>query len=270
MDSILRIVDLFGLRPILVALMVFVPLERVLALHREQTIFRRGVITDFCYVLFNGVTGNFFASIMLVVAFSAASIFVPVGLLQRVIAQPIWVQVIEIIVITDLGVYAAHRMFHTVPFLWRFHMIHHSVEEMDCMAAFHVHPVDQFITKAMALLPVFFLGFSDNAILIYYAIYLWHAMLIHANVRLTFGPLRWLIATPQFHHWHHADERKAYDKNFAGQLAIIDLILGTYRLPRTSMPEKYGVKEGVPTSFFGQIGFPFARRKSRRPQSVGN
>ncbi|WP_246678595.1 sterol desaturase family protein [Mesorhizobium sp. B2-4-17] len=133
------------------------------------------------------------------------------------------------------------------------------------MLAFHVHPIDQILTKAAALVPVFLLGFDGEALGIYFLIYAGHAMLIHANLRISFGPLKWLIASPQFHHWHHAGERSAYDKNFAGQLSIIDLIFGTFRIPGASMPAKYGVDDPIPTNFFGQIGYPLTPHKAGSP-----
>ncbi|TIV91865.1 MAG: sterol desaturase family protein, partial [Mesorhizobium sp.] len=157
--------------------------------------------------------------------------FVPEALTAAVQSQPVWLQAIEALLIADIGFYLAHRAFHAVPFLWRFHAIHHSIEEMDWLAAHRVHPVDQILTKSASFLPLFALGFSAEAVLIYVLIYQWQSVFIHSNTRIKFGPLKWLIASPQFHHWHHANEREAYDKNFAGQLPILDLIGGTLFMP---------------------------------------
>ena len=62
------------------------------------------------------------------------------------------------------------------------------------------------------------MGFTLEALVIHQAIYLVHALLLHSNVRIKFGPLKWLVASPEYHHWHHANERDAYDRNFAAQL----------------------------------------------------
>ncbi|QKC84394.1 sterol desaturase family protein [Mesorhizobium sp. NZP2077] len=241
--------------------MIFVPLERLFALREQQKILRKGVFTDLIYAIFNGTAVDILAGMLLAPVIGALAVLMPPSLPSAVSSQATWLQVLEIIVLTDLGVYAAHRAFHAIPVLWRFHSIHHSVEEMDWLAAFHSHPVDQMLTKAVALLPVFFLGFSGASIGIYFVIYAAHAMFIHANVKINFGPLKWLIASPQFHHWHHAGERAAYDKNFAGQLAIIDLIFGTFRVPGATTPAKYGVDDPIPANYFGQIGYPFLPRK---------
>ena len=66
-----------------------------------------------------------------------------------------WVQVAEMIVIGDIGFYSVHRAFYTVPWLWKFHQIHHSIEELDWLAAARVHPIDQILTKGASLLPIF-------------------------------------------------------------------------------------------------------------------
>ncbi|RAZ71383.1 sterol desaturase family protein [Mesorhizobium atlanticum] len=252
--------DVFSLKPLLICALIFIPLERVLTL-RPQKILRRGIFTDLIYATCNGAAVNLLLGMMAVPLINAAAFFAPASVTQALGGQSLWLQVLEIVVLTDLGVYAVHRTFHAVPFLWRFHSIHHGVEEMDWLAAFHTHPFEQIITKSIILIPVFVLGFSTEAIYLYFVIYTGQALLIHSNVKLNFGPLRWLIASPQFHHWHHAGERAAYDKNFAGQLAIIDLLFGTFRVPGSSTPSKYGVDAPIPRNFFGQLGYPMVPRK---------
>jgi sterol desaturase/sphingolipid hydroxylase (fatty acid hydroxylase superfamily) len=115
---------------------------------------------------------------------------------------------------------------------------------------------------------VYFLGFSGPAVVISLTIFQAHALLLHSNVRIKFGPLKWLIASPEYHHWHHADQREAYDRNFAAQLSLIDLVAGTIFLPK-HRPARYGVSDPVPRSYPQQLLFPFiAIRKlwrDRRP-----
>ena len=132
----------------------------------------------------------------------------------------------EAVILADLGFYIAHRMFHSVQWLWRFHAIHHSIEELDWLAAVRVHAFDQAVTKGASILPLLALGFDTGAITISSGIYFWHSLLLHANVRMTFGPLRWLIASPVFHHWHHAARPDARGQNYAGQLSFLDKLFG--------------------------------------------
>src|SRR5262249_17185411 len=89
---------------------------------------------------------------------------VPLPVRAAIADQPYWLQIVEIIVIADLGIYFVHRMFHSIPLLWRFHQIHHSSEELDWLAAYRVHPVEQIAFRGISLAPIFALGFSDAAI----------------------------------------------------------------------------------------------------------
>lgn len=255
--------DLFGLKTLLICALIFVPLERLLALRTQQKIFRKGLGTDVIYALVNGAFLKICIFLMAAGAMGVSASLIPEKVAMTVNGQATWLQVTEIIILADLGVYASHRAFHAIPALWRFHAIHHGIEELDWMVAFRAHPVDQIVTKAVSLLPVFFLGFSLEAITVYLIIASGHALLLHANVRVNFGPLRWVIASPQFHHWHHADQRDAYDKNFASHLALIDALFGTFHIPGSKMPEKYGVDEPIPTDYIGQHSYPFVRREQQ-------
>ena len=88
-------------------------------------------------------------------------------------------------------------------------------------------------------------------------LYGWQSVLIHSNVRINFGPLRWLLASPEFHHWHHSRDREARDKNFAGQLPLLDLLFGTSYMPPGRMPSKYGLDQPVPATYPAQLLYPF-------------
>ena len=86
-----------------------------------------------------------------------------------------------------------------------------------------------------------------------------HALLIHSNMRVRIGPLKWLIGTPEFHHWHHSNQPEAYNKNFAGGMPLIDLVFGTAHAPGT-MPERYGLDEPAPKTWWSQMRWPFRAR----------
>lgn len=176
--------------------------------------------------------------------------------------QPCLLQVVEAVILADLGFYIAHRMFHRVQWLWRFHAIHHSIEELDWLAAVRVHAFDQAVTKGASMLPLLALGFDTGAISISSGIYFWHSLLLHANVRMTFGPLRWLIASPVFHHWHHAARPDAVGQNYAGQLSFLDKLFGTLHMPEGQLPDRYGVDASVPSGYLSQLLYPL---KGDRP-----
>jgi sterol desaturase/sphingolipid hydroxylase (fatty acid hydroxylase superfamily) len=240
-------------------LLVFLPLERLFAAHPSHPILRRGWLMDLAYVFLNRPIIHFgLAAVIVVVGFSCQQL-VPAAIHRAIRSQPVWLQVVQVVVLADLGFYVAHRAFHTVPALWRFHAIHHSIEHLDWLAAARVHPVDQILTKGVSILIPFTLGYSEHAIAIFGVLYFWHSVLLHANLRLGFGALNAVVASPRFHHWHHANERSARDKNFAGQLSLFDRLFGTFHLPDTA-PTRYGVDDPVPGTYVRNLLYPLMWR----------
>lgn len=251
--------ELLDFRLFLVAAFVFIPLERLFAAHKGQKLLREGWADDLVYVFVNGIVIRIGLVLAVLAILAMSALVVPTELRAAVAGQPLWLQLVEVLLLADLGFYLAHRACHCVPALWQLHQVHHSIEEMDWLAAARVHPIDQIITKSASLLPCFALGFSEWAIGLFALAYHWHSLLLHANVRLGFGPLRWLIASPDFHHWHHAREREAWDRNFAGQLALWDFAFGTAHLPKGRQAQSFGTGEPIPTGYAAQLFHPFRR-----------
>ena len=236
---------------------IFIPLERLLPLHPEQRTLRRDWLNDVVYVLVNGIVVRAGFTVVAGALMLGVVQLVGPNPIQWTGAMPLWAQVLMAIVVADIGYYAAHRICHSVPALWKFHAVHHSIEEMDWLATHRVHPVDQIFSSTLSLLPVWCMGFTLEALVIHQAIYQAHALLLHSNVRIKFGPLKWLVASPEYHHWHHANERDAYDRNFAAQLSIIDVIARTMFMPVRRAPKSYGLNEDIPRSYPMQLIHPF-------------
>ena len=246
---------------LLVLALVFVPLERALALVRAQPILRPGWRTDLAHFFASHVLVQVTTFLTLAPATLLFSGATPAGLQARVAALPIALQVLLALTVADLFQYAIHRAFHAVPALWRFHAIHHSSTAMDWLAGSRLHLVDVVVTRAVTFVPLFVLGFAPRALALYVVIVAFQATFLHANVRLRFGPLRWLVATPEFHHWHHA--ASPVDKNFAVHWPWIDRLFGTAWLPG-GWPERYGIGgDPVPEGWTRQLLWPL--RPSRAP-----
>ncbi|MCA1491863.1 sterol desaturase family protein [Ensifer sp. NBAIM29] len=256
--------ELIDFKAILIVALIFIPLERLLPLHADQKVLRKHWLNDVVYLFFNGILIKFGLAVLVGLLLLGVRSVVPESLTGVVQSQPIWLQTVEVILVADTGFYLAHRAFHAVPFLWKFHAIHHSIEEMDWLAAHRVHPVDQIATMTASLLPIYAFGFSGEAVAIYALVYQAQSLLIHSNTRIRFGPLKWILASPQFHHWHHANERQAYDKNFAGQLPFIDALAGTLYMPGR-MPRVYGADEPVPPLYHQQLAYPLKGLVGRVP-----
>ncbi len=149
-----------------------------------------------------------------------------------------------------------------MPWLWRFHAIHHSSRQLDWLAGSRLHLVDIVITRALGFVPVYVLGFAPAPTYAYLVFVSFQAVLIHANLRFGFGPLAAIFATPRFHHWHHSAQREAVDVNFAVHLPVIDRLFGTYYLPREAWPTAYGIAgDPVPDGYLRQLVFPFSSKE---------
>lgn len=233
-------------------------LERLFPLHSGQKVFRQGWKIDLMHVFLTGMLIRLgMVSAVLVASVMAVSV-VPETVREAVRAQPDWLEFLELLILSDLCFYIAHRISHAVPVLWRFHAVHHSSEQLDWLATYRVHPVDQILNSTVIALPALVLGFSPLPLLIYALIYRIHSPLLHSNVRVDLGPLGWLLTTPRFHHWHHADQVDAHDHNFGGQLAVFDRLFGTCYVAGThSLPERYGLDGEIPQRYPSHLLQPF-------------
>jgi len=244
---------------VLVLAMLFVPLEQLFG-RLPQRVLRPGWTTDLAHF----AVSHLLVQVTVLLTLMPAAIFfrwaAHPAIQNGVASQPYVLQFVEIVLIADLSEYAIHRLFHTVPLLWRFHAVHHSSEVMDWLAGSRMHLVDVVVTRALAFVPLYVVGFSPAPVYAYLVFVSFHAVFIHANVRFRFGRLAHVIATPQFHHWHHGAAPEAVDKNFAVHLPVIDRLLGTYYMPPGRWPRAYGIAGSpVPPHYARQLLYPFTR-----------
>lgn len=243
---------------VLVTAAVFVPLERVFPHRADQGTFRFGWVTDGVHFLVSHLAVQVLSFLTLLPATALAALWQPAGVQRAVAALPLIAQVAAIVLVADLAQYWIHRLFHTVPALWRVHAVHHSSEAMDWLAGSRLHVIDVLATRGLVLVPVFLLGFERRALYAYLVLVSFHAVFIHANVRWRFGWLDRVITTPRGHHWHHAV--RPIDKNFAVHLPVLDRLFGTQHLPGDAWPDRYGVDApDVPEGWWAQLRFPFRR-----------
>jgi sterol desaturase/sphingolipid hydroxylase (fatty acid hydroxylase superfamily) len=242
---------------------VFVPLERLFALRPGQQVFRPQWLVDLSYFFVNSVT----IELLTLATLQPVAVLFAWAQLDAVRASvgslPLLAQVPVLLLTADFTQYWVHRAFHRSRWLWPFHAIHHSIEQMDWLAGSRLHLVDVVVTRGLTYAPIFVLGFSESALLVYVFIVAVQATFIHANVRWTFRRWQRLLATPAFHHWHHSAEPQSIDKNFAVHTPLWDLAFGTYYLP-DRWPSAYGLLHGrVPSGWAGQFAYPW-RRPARR------
>lgn len=228
---------------------------------------RRGFGVDTLYWFFTPLVSKVAAQFAVLIVL--VPVFLLLGLkLERatimagygpLLLLPRWAQAVTLLVVGDLIGYWSHRWFHGRG-LWKFHAVHHSSKELDWLSASRLHPVNEMGSRVLQAVPFALLGFSPTVLAAYAPLLTFYAIFVHANVSWDFGPLRYLIATPIFHRWHHTCEDEAMDKNFAGMFPIWDLLFGTFYLPKGKVPTKFGVHDdSVPDGFLGQLAYPFRR-----------
>jgi lathosterol oxidase len=246
--------DWFVLNLLLLAI-VFVPLERAFPRLPAQTTFRFGWTTDGVHFMVSHLAVQVLTFTTLLPATALARFWQPEGLQHAIASQPVVLQLVEIVLVADLTQYWIHHAFHRVPWLWRFHAVHHSSRALDWLAGSRLHVVDVIATRGLVLVPVFLLGFDQRALYAYLVFVSFHAVFIHANVRFRFGWLDHVIATPRAHHWHHAVA--PVDKNFAVHLPVLDRLFGTLHLPGDEWPAAYGIAgDPVPEGWLRQLVHP--------------
>ena len=252
--------DFFVLNMILAGLM-FAPLERLIPHRRDQRLFRTEWREDLFYFLISSMLVQ--AITFLTFAPSTFILDQTSGFARAravVASQPLALQVVEIMVLSDFAQYWFHRAFHRVPFLWGFHAVHHSTKAMDWLAGSRMHFVEIALLRGVTAIPMLTLGFSPVALQIYVGIVYVYSSLLHANVKGDFDRLGHFVATPRFHHWHHGLEAEAVDKNFAIHFPLLDRLFGTFHMPPGRWPENYGVPEQVPAGYINQFLYPFRRK----------
>ncbi|TCV91255.1 sterol desaturase/sphingolipid hydroxylase (fatty acid hydroxylase superfamily) [Luteibacter rhizovicinus] len=250
------ILDLLG------STLIFVVIEKLFPLYKGQSIFRFEWQTDMKHFAVN----HFIVGLaLLVVNFLIHHAF---GWLtnsdfQQFVRNIHFVpQLLLCILVADLSQYWTHRAYHEIPFFWRFHSVHHSVKTMDWLAGSRQHMLELIVTRVLVLAPLYVLGFSEGVMNAYILVVGFQAVFNHANVHLPWGPLKYIVVTPDFHHWHHASDDEAIDKNYAAHYAFLDYLFGTAVKSTKKFPEKYGVVgDYMPDGFVKQQMFPFRRAK---------
>lgn len=240
----------------LLSMIVFTTLEKLLPKYRDQVILRKEWKLDMLYF---GVNHLLISAVILVGnwAASVCDFAISSDLQSTVQGLPIWVQFIAVLLIADFVLYWEHRAFHELPKLWGFHAVHHSVETMDWLAGSRSHVVSTFVERTLVIVPLYLLGPDKLALDIYVAFAAMQAVYIHCNTRFNLGPLRHILVTAQFHHWHHSSEEPAIDTNYAAHTQIWDRLFGTFHLPKEHWPAVYGTTERLPRTFQAQLRYPF-------------
>jgi sterol desaturase/sphingolipid hydroxylase (fatty acid hydroxylase superfamily) len=228
---------------------------------------KHDLMTDLCYWFFIPVITRYLRIGLLIVG--AAALF-GITTADGLIAfydnghgplshLPLAAQMIIFLVGEDIILYWTHRFFHGRR-MWKYHAVHHSSEELEWISAARFHPVNLFLGSVMADVVMLLAGISPNVFVVLGPLTIAHSAFVHANLDWTLGPFKYVIAGPVFHRWHHTAPERGGERNFAATFPILDVIFGTYYMPKGELPDHYGIAEReFPESFGGQLVHPFTQ-----------
>jgi exosortase len=205
---------------------VLLLLERLPGLSRSVAPVQRRWLTNLGLMLLGGIviSAAFPASITTVASTLEGGLLADLQL-------PLPAEVILVFLLLDCWRYWEHRVFHEVPLLWRAHLVHHSDTALDVTTAQRHHPFERLLTTLLALILVFAMGFSTQALGIYLLAATLSALYTHANVILPEPVDRWLriwLVTPAVHAIHHSSYQPQTDSNYGSILTLWDRLFGTY------------------------------------------
>jgi ornithine lipid hydroxylase len=184
---------------------------------------------------------------------------------KAVIHEPLWPSqwpfALQLVLAAFLGEgssYWQHRLFHRVPWLWRFHALHHSGARLNLLRAGRFHFVDIGPAAFMALLPFVVLRAPDTMLTWIAVLNAALGVLDHSNIRMrTPAWLDWLVCTPAVHRHHHSRAPAESDRNFGTVVMLFDVLFGTYQKPRAEGPPEVGVEnDSLPAGFLNQVFSP--------------
>lgn len=177
---------------------------------------------------------------------------------------PAWAKILIVFVVRDFMQYSIHRMYHHVDWMWRFHKVHHSTEEMGFGALMRFHFMENILYRSLEYLPLAMMGFGLQSFFIVHIFTFVTGQLGHANLNLPLGPLRYLLNGPQMHLWHHArnlPDTHPNGFNYGITLSIWDFIFKTNYWPYDDAELPVGLpnEEKIPEGFLKQQMHGFGR-----------
>ncbi|WP_026462247.1 sterol desaturase family protein [Adhaeribacter aquaticus] len=230
----------------------------------RQDFWLDGFYMFFNFFLFSLVGFNAFSNI----GVQAFNDFLALFGLKNIVAfeintWPVGGQLLTLFLVRDFIQWNVHRLLHRVEFLWEFHKVHHSVQQMGFAAHLRFHWMETMVYRTLEYIPLAMIGFGiqDFFLVHIFATAIGHFN--HSNFRVPLGPLRYLINNPQMHIWHHAKQMPhRYGANYGISLSIWDYIFKTAYIPEDGRDIELGFDEveKYPGSFLQQQAFPFKRK----------
>jgi sterol desaturase/sphingolipid hydroxylase (fatty acid hydroxylase superfamily) len=248
---------------LLIVSFIFLFLEWTYPWRANQARFRKDFWLDAFYMFFN------FFLFSLIIYNSLSDVFV--NLFKDILAVFGWknlvaihietwyrgAQLLVLFIVRDFIQWWIHRLLHYSSFLWRFHKVHHSVEQMGFAAHLRYHWMETIVYRTIEYLPLAMIGFGIDDFFIVHMITLSIGHFNHSNITIKLGPLKYLLNNPQMHIWHHAyhlPSGRSLGVNFGISLSLWDYIFRTNYIPENGRDIRLGFPgiEAFPKTFITQ------------------
>lgn len=242
---------------VIVAALILILLERRYPYNQGQPLFRKGFASD---LTLYALVQSYVLGILIFGLIEWIDHHSSIGRISAVRSLPLSIQVVGFFLVHDLYIYWFHRWQHSNPLLWRFHEAHHSTTEVDWLSGSRSHSLEIMMNQTVEFLPIVLLASPEIAAIKGAIDAVW-GMYIHSNINVHSGYIQKVINGPEMHRWHHADDPRSHNRNFATKLALWDWMFGTAYLPSDERATTYGLHEGYPDGYIQQHLHAFRRRE---------
>jgi sterol desaturase/sphingolipid hydroxylase (fatty acid hydroxylase superfamily) len=228
----------------------------------DQPLLRPDSRADLLHAVVNGAILD--VPLAVIVRHVAAALEKSGGIDAGLLAHaPLWQQTAVFVLAGDLLKWSIHRLHHAVPVLWQLHRLHHSTEQMDSLSHARSHPLEFLINRIpFQAIFVVVLGVDLRIIAAYSVVDLLQGLWVHSNTHVRTKWLNFVFATQEFHHWHHATDPAAMNKNFGGFLSVWDWVFGTAYCPTNREVQRFGIPEvRAGARYRDHLLFPFRDRE---------
>jgi sterol desaturase/sphingolipid hydroxylase (fatty acid hydroxylase superfamily) len=177
---------------------------------------------------------------------------------------PLILQLILAMLISQFGEYWIHRGMHEVPFLWRFHSVHHSPKRLYWLNAARFHPIDTAASFSFTIASLLVFGAPDNVLVLVTVWITVHGLFQHCNIDIKLGPLNYIFSLAELHRWHHSLNLKEANTNYGNNIIFWDIVFGTMFYPKNAeASEHIGLHDlkVFPEDYVGQLMVPFKWRE---------
>ncbi|MCH2037457.1 MAG: sterol desaturase family protein [Rickettsiales bacterium] len=189
---------------------------------------RKELVNDFLYTYLNTVLAPIITFIAIDYFNDTVLTNSPIPQLDTYVSNlPFLIQLIIVLVVMDLAIYVRHRLMHE--YLWPFHSIHHSLEQINWVAKFRLHPLESVIGMMFSVFFAYILGLEGQVVAAAAVVIFFFDIFNHANININFPkPICYILSCPNYHKWHHAKEVEAINKNYVVMFPFIDKLFGPF------------------------------------------